>query len=95
MFRVAVDDASVHRARYIDLVGDQLHRYLRGAGGELGLDDVGAVKPKDSRLEGLLGGGPLVDRRGEFWELRRSAKATSRLVAAANARTPGAVRTPS
>ncbi len=90
MLRVAVDDASVHRARYIDLMGDQLNRYLRGTAGEFGLDDVRAVKPKDSRLEGFLGSDPLVDRGGELLEdFVAQQRPQSRLVARGKCRDDG------
>src|ERR1700758_2685804 len=63
--RRAVDDTSIHRARHIDLMRNQLERYLRRATGKLGLHNVQTVEPFDVCLKRFLGGHALVDRHGE------------------------------
>src|SRR5207247_7675826 len=51
---VAVDDASVHRARNIDLLRRQFYRHLGVAPQQLGFDDVRVVQPLNSRFQRLL-----------------------------------------
>src|SRR5208282_1939861 len=61
----AVDDTSIHRARHIDLMRNQLERYLRRATGKPGLHNIYTVEPFDVCLECFLGRDALVDRHSE------------------------------
>src|SRR5262249_23762890 len=58
LVRVAVDDATVHRASHIDLLGDHLGCYPSRAPFETGFHDVCAVEPQDSCIERLFGSDP-------------------------------------
>ena len=68
MFGVAVDDALVHCPGDVDLMRHQLHGYLGVAPQELGLDRVRTIELQDSRLERLLRGRSLIDRRRKLLE---------------------------
>src|SRR5271166_10184 len=59
----AVDDTTVHRTRHIDLMRNQLERYLRRAIGKPGLRNVYSVEPFDLCLKCFLGGDALVDQQ--------------------------------
>src|SRR6516162_4475180 len=61
----AVDATSIHRTCHIDLMRNQLERYLRRATSKPGLRNVDTVKPFDVCLECFLGGDALVDRHCE------------------------------
>src|SRR5215472_15181891 len=68
VFRIAVNDAAVHRAGHIDLVRHQLDRNLCCASQQLSLNDISAVKLQDPRLKRLFCRYPLVDRRHKLLE---------------------------
>src|SRR6516225_8850875 len=63
--RSPVDDTSIHRTRHIDLMRNQLERYLRRASGKPGLHNIYTVEPFDVCLERFLGGDALIDRHTE------------------------------
>ena len=76
--RSAIDDTSVHRARHVDLVRDQLECHLCRAAGKPSLDDVHLVELFDLGLQRFLGGDAFVDRQRRIAEKpRRSATAAS------------------
>src|SRR5437764_5656146 len=68
MLRVAVNNAAVHRARHVDLLGGYLNRHLRVAPQPFGFHDIRAVQAQNPGLERLLGSGTLVDGCGKLLE---------------------------